>query len=114
MYSKLRHTFGFSRNISEIKIKKKIANYLEANIFIRTDETRADINITSIENCENLIKFLDKYPLQSSKHQEYLIWREFVLKSKAFKNSNPKLRGNLDKKTSDFYFLIEKLENIRE
>jgi len=114
IYNKLRHTVSFSRNISELKIINLIAEYLEANVFIRTDVSRVDINIANLENCEYLIKFLDKYPFQSSKHQEYLIWRDFVLKAKAFKESNPKLRGNLDKNISSFLVLVEKLVDIRE
>jgi LAGLIDADG endonuclease len=112
IYNKLRHNFSFSRDISELIIIKLIAEYLEANVFIRTNISH--VNIASLENCEYLIKFLDKYPLQSRKHQEYLIWREFVLKAKAFNNSNLKLRGNLDKNISLFLKLIDKIKIVRE
>ena len=114
VYNKLRHTFGFSRDISELKIIKLIAEYLETKVFIRTDVSRVDVNIASLKNCEYLISFLDKYPLQSSKHQEYLIWRNFVLKAKAFRCSDPRLRGNLDENISFFLNLVEKLADIRE
>ena len=114
IYHKLRHTFGFSRDKSELMIIKLIAEYLGAKTYIRTDGNRVDVNITSLEICDYLISFLDKYPLQSSKHQEYLIWRDFVLKAKAFNNSNPQLRSSIDNYIPYFINLAEKLATFRD
>lgn len=114
MYYKLRHTFAFSRDISELNILNLIAEHLEAKIFIRTDGNRVDVNIARLDTCLFLIKFFDKYPLQSSKHQEYLIWREFVIKAKGFNSSNPLIKISLDEIILDFHKLIDKLASIRD
>jgi hypothetical protein len=114
LYSKLRHTFNFSRDISEIEIIKLIAEYFGVNYYIRTNGDRVDVNLTNIKDCLNLIQFFNKYPLQSRKHQEFLIWRDFVIKAKNFHESNPKLRGSLDNYLPLFFNLIEKLESIRD
>ena len=111
MYYKLRHKFSFSRDISELKIIKLIAEYLEAKTYVRTDGSHVDVNIVRLDTCEYLIKFFDKYPLQSSKHQEYLIWREFVIIAKGFNESNP--LSSLDNIIFYFHKLVDKLASIR-
>lgn len=96
MYHKLKNAFSFSRDISELNIMILIAEYLEAKTFVRADDSRVDVNIASLDACENLIHFFNRYPLQSSKHQEYLIWRDFVIKAKGFNNSNSLIISSLD------------------
>ena len=114
MYYKLRHTFSFSRDISELNILNLIAEYLEAKTYVRTYGSRVDVNIAKLDTCEYLIKFFDKYPLQSSKHQEYLIWRDFVIRAKGFNDSNSLIGSSLDIIISDFHNLVEKLASIRD
>lgn len=112
IYYSLRHLFSFSRNIQELDILNLIAEYLGANVFVRKDGTRVDVNVSNLDACKNLIKFLDKHPLQSSKHQEYLIWREFVVSAKSFNNSY--ISGSLDNYISHFQSLIDKLNQLRD
>jgi hypothetical protein len=114
MYHKLRHTFSFSRDISELNIMILIAEYLEAKTFVRANDSRVDVNIASLDACENLIHFFNRYPLQSSKHQEYLIWRDFVIKAKGFNNSNSLIISSLDNIIPNFQNLVEKLNSIRD
>lgn len=114
VYNKLRHSFSISRDISELKLINLIGEYLGAKVYIRTENKRVDLNISSLPDCQVLIKFLDTYPLQSSKQQEYLIWRKFIYTANAFKSKNPKLVGNLDENISIFLDLIQKLDRIRE
>ena len=49
-------------------IKRTKKDYVELSYEVRT---------TKITSCDNLIKYLSKYPLFSSKHQDFLDWREF-------------------------------------
>lgn len=114
VYNKLRHSFSISRDISELKLINLIGEYLGVKIYIRTENKRVDLYISSLPDCQVLIKFLDLYPLQSSKQQEYLIWRKFIYIAIAFNSKNPKLAGNLDENISIFFDLIKKLDRIRE
>ena len=101
-------------DISELNIINLIAEYLEAKTYIRKDGRRVDVNIARLDTCEYLIKFFYKYPFQSSKHQEYLIFRDFVIRAKGFNESNYLIRSSLDNIISDFHNLVEKLDNIRD
>jgi len=101
IYQKLRHVFSFSREISEIYIIKKISEHLGANLFIRKNENRVDVNISNLDSCIYLIRFLDLYPLQSNKNDEYLIWREFVQRAYFINQSKYRSR-NLDINIPDF------------
>lgn len=93
VYNKLRHSFSISSDISELKLINLIGEYLGAKVYIRTENKRVDLYISSLPDCQVLINFLDTYPLQSSKQQEYLIWRKFIYTANAFKSKNPKLVG---------------------
>lgn len=113
IYNKLRHSFSFSRDISEISICRLLAEFLGGNLYIRRDKSRVDVDIVSLESCENLVKFFNDYPIQSIRLQEYLIWQEFILNARQFRNSNKTIFGNLDQNLSIFFKLIKKLEEIR-
>lgn len=113
IYHKLRHLFSLSRDISELYIIKLIAEHLGANVFIRKDGNRVDVNISNLESCMYLIRFLDMYPLQSSKHHEFLIWREFVRSSYNF-NQSKNMMVSLDNSAAYFISLVEKLKDIRD
>jgi hypothetical protein len=102
VYNKFRHSFSISRDISYLKLINLIGEYLGAKVYIRTDNKRVDLDISSLPECQVLIKFLDTYPLQSRKQQEYLIWRKFIYTAYAFKSKNPKLVGNLVENNSKF------------
>jgi len=54
------------KNVSEIKRTKE--NYVELSYEVRT---------TKKTSCDLLINYLSVYPLFSSKHQDFLDWREF-------------------------------------
>lgn len=54
------------KNVSEIKRIK--VNYVETSYEVRT---------TKKTSCDILINYLSIYPLFSSKHQDFLDWREF-------------------------------------
>src|ERR1700676_715195 len=95
MYQKLRHIFSFSREISEIDIINKISEHLGANLFIQNNENRVDVNISNLDSCMYLIRFLEGYPLQSNKYEEFLIWREFVQRAYNLNQSRHRSR-NLD------------------
>lgn|GEM_PF-4003558 len=73
-----------------------------------------DLYISSLPDCQVLIKFLGLYPFQSSKQQEYLIWRKFIYNAIAFKYKNPKLANNLVENIFILFDLIKKLDRIRE
>ena len=106
MYYKLRHTFSFSRNIAELSLLNLIAEYLNAKTYVRSDGSRVDVNIASLDSCEYLIKhFFEKFPIQSSKHQEYLIWRDFVIRAKRLNQSKSLIR--LDNNISNFHKLVD-------
>jgi len=85
-----------------------IGEYLGAKVYIRTKNKRVDLYIYSLQDCQVLINFLDSYPLQSSKQQEYLIWRKFIYTANAFNSKNPHLVGNLNDNLSIFFDLIKK------
>ena len=44
----------------------------------RLDGRRADVNVASRESAQQVIDLFKAYPLQSRKHQEILIWKQFV------------------------------------
>jgi LAGLIDADG endonuclease len=52
-----------------------IAEYFLAKHYSRINGARVDLNIASLEAALHLVDFFDTYPLQSSKHNEFLIWR---------------------------------------
>ncbi len=54
------------KNINEIKRTRK--SFIELSYEVRT---------TKKNSCDLLIKYLSIYPLFSSKHQDFLDWREF-------------------------------------
>lgn len=78
-YNKLRYRFSISRDISEIEIMKVIADYFNTEIFVRSDDKRVDITINRLEIALKLIPFFDNYPLQSTKNEQYLIWKDFII-----------------------------------
>jgi hypothetical protein len=115
MYQKLRHVSSgsFSREISEIYIIEKISEHFGANLFIRKNENRVDVNISNLDSCIYLIRFLEIYPLQSNKNEEFLIWREFVQRAYILNQSKYGSR-NLDINIPDFLKLVDKLHDIRD
>lgn len=106
--------FGFTRDISELELVKLIADYLEAKTYVRKLGDRVDINIAGLEQCINLITFFDRYPLQSIKHKEYLIWREYCLRAKNLRDIPFKFRGSLENYLPIFFQLTEKLYKFRK
>ena len=43
------------------------------------DTVRWQVKVIS-ENCHIIVPILDKYPLRSKKHRDYIIWRELVMR----------------------------------
>jgi hypothetical protein len=88
-----------------------IAEHLGANVFIRKNGARVDVNISSLAGCLFMIKFLYSYPLKSTKMNEFYVWREFV--QTAYNISGyPSI--DLNKNRPDFSQLIDKLHSVRE
>lgn len=77
-YNKYRHRFTFSLDPTCLAIANLISKHMGLVCYVRKDG-RIDVQASSIEQCEDLILFLDQYPLQSYKHHYYNIWREAVI-----------------------------------
>jgi hypothetical protein len=77
-YHKFKHIFSFSRDITELQILQLIGASIGGNVYIREDGRRADVNVASRESAQQVIDLFKAYPLQSRKHQEFLIWKQFV------------------------------------
>jgi LAGLIDADG endonuclease len=55
-----------------------IADYLGAYLYIRKTELRIDLQICSLGAAGCLVNFFDRYPLESTKHAQFLLFKEFV------------------------------------
>ena len=51
--------------------------YLGVSCYVRTDG-RVDVMAQSNDEGLCIVSFFDEYPLQSYKHDQYLIWRDYV------------------------------------
>lgn len=63
------------------EILTSIANYLNCNLLTvtkKTGKTYYNITISNNQGTNNLIKYFTKYPLSSSKHLDFLNWKEVV------------------------------------
>ena len=78
LFECLRHSFSVSRNIEHIEIISALCDYLQGNLIRRSNEERVDLNINSIHAALNLISFFERYPLESTKHAKFLIFKQFV------------------------------------
>ena len=86
------------KNVNEIKRIKD--NYVELSYEVRT---------TKKTSCDNLIDYLSTYPLFSSKHQDFLDWREFhrVRLSRGYKTTEGRsklisLKNGMNTKRTQF------------
>jgi hypothetical protein len=78
IYNKFRHIFIVGFDIKNLLICELVANYLGITFYIRENGQRVDMTAQSSNEVNSLIKFLDSYPLQSYKNDQYKIWREYV------------------------------------
>jgi hypothetical protein len=46
--------------------------------------------VSGIKQCQKLIPIFDTYPLQSKKHNDYLVWKSFILQKIEFGTKLPK------------------------
>jgi LAGLIDADG endonuclease len=77
-YHKLRIQFCMSCNVTELLLMQVVAEYLGANLYLRADGERVDLNIANLESALSLVNFFNQYPLQSAKHAQFLVWGQFV------------------------------------
>lgn len=50
--------------------------------FDRRKPTHGDccrFRVSGVKQCQKLIPFFDTYPLQTKKHNDYLVWKDFIL-----------------------------------
>jgi hypothetical protein len=61
-----------------LSIMSKIANFLNSKLYITKHNLNKEyylVRVESVKQRENLISYLDQYPLYSSKYLDYLDWR---------------------------------------
>lgn len=113
IYSKLRYRLDISRDISDLNIMIVIADYFNTEIIYRSNGKRLDINIANLEGVLGVVRFFNKYPLQSSKHDQFLIWRDFVLLA----NSKTRLGAKnapIEQTINLFLELSEKFNKVKK
>jgi hypothetical protein len=90
-----------------------IADYFNTEIIYRSNGKRLDINIANLEGVLGVVRFFNKYPLQSSKHDQFLIWRDFVLLA----NSKTRLGAKnapIEQTINLFLELSEKFNKVKK
>lgn len=74
---KYQHKFLFSFDIVNLALAELLADFLGISCYIRQNEDRVDVMAQNTEEVESVMAFLDKYPLQSYKNEQYQAWRDY-------------------------------------
>jgi hypothetical protein len=78
IYNKFRHTFKVSFDNASLSLAHLIADFIGIPYYVRSDGERVDVMAQSSQEVNNVVSFLDDYPLQSYKNAQYDIWRTYV------------------------------------
>lgn len=100
------------QDISELRILQLIAEHINANVYIRQNGKRVDVNAANRDSVLQVISLFEDFPLQSSKHKEFLIWKEFVQSSIQWSS-----KGSLypfEQVHSHFESLAKQLQEIQD
>lgn len=114
LFECLRHSFSVSRNIEHIDIISALCNYLQGNLIRRSNGERVDLNINNLQSALNLIKFFESYPLESTKHAQFLIFKQFVELASTLYLFPGYKKSKLVGKIQPFLNLEEKFLKIKE
>lgn len=77
-YSKYRHIFSVSFDISRKSLAIVMADALGISYYLRSNFSRIDIIGQSTLECTGLALFFKDHPIQSYKQNQVTIWSEFV------------------------------------
>jgi len=112
-YNCLFHRFTAGRNIRDILIMSAIADYLGANLYIRSNEERIDLQIHSLISASCLVNFFNTYHLESSKHAQFLIFTEFVRLANSYYSLPGMKKAKLGNNVDHFIKLSEQLTKLK-
>lgn len=76
VYNKFPHVFSVSFNIAELALIEIISYRLGISHYVRSNGERVDLIAKTATEAHFITAFLDQYPLQSYKHEQYLVWRK--------------------------------------
>jgi hypothetical protein len=86
--------------------------FLNANLYIRQNGKRVDVNAVNRDSVLQVIFLFDNFPLQSSKHKEFLIWKQFVQSSIQWSSTKGSLHS-FEQIRSHFESLTKQLQQIQ-
>lgn len=90
-----------------------IADYFNTEVIYRSNGKRLDINVGNLEGVLGVVRFFEKFPLQSSKHDLFLIWRDFVLLAYSKTRLGSK-NASIEQTINLFFELSEKFHKLKK
>jgi LAGLIDADG endonuclease len=72
-YNRVVSSFNFSRSIKEYMLMEVLASYFNVTLNIRSDNSRVDVNVYSLEKLRTVVDLFVIFPLQSSKQKEFIL-----------------------------------------
>lgn len=117
IYLKFRHRFSFSIDYEALPLAKILASFLGVSIITRKNLERVDIIAQSTEESQLIINFLNEFPLQSSKNEQYLVWRQYVIdisfdREINFQRGNNPLKYSSNR-SNHYEKLIKKIDDLK-